>query len=70
MWILGDLRPLPAAAVAGLQNEIGLALLEAMHEAEISDPEQARVYAAWLAWGPPPRETRYNRAPSGDGGWR
>ena len=67
---MGDLRPLPADVIAGLQNEIGLALQEAMHEAEIADPEQARVYAAWLAWGPPPRETRYNRAPSGDGGWR
>ena len=65
-----DLRPLPAAALAGLQNEIGLVLLEAMHEAEICDPERARVYAAWLSWGPPPRETRYNRAGGGDGGWR
>ena len=67
---MGDLRPLPADVIAGLQNEIGLVLQEAMHEAEIVDPEQARVYAAWLAWGPPPRETRHNPAPSGDGGWR
>ena len=64
------MEPLPAPALRDLQNEIGLALLEAMHEAEIADPEQARVYAAWLAWAPPPRETRYNRAPVGDGGWR
>ena len=63
-------EPLPAPALRDLQNEIGLALLEAMHEAEIADPEQARVYAVWLAWGPPPRETRYNRAPAGGGGWR
>jgi hypothetical protein len=67
---LGDLRPLPAAVLTGLQNEIGLALLEAMHEAELVDPEQARVYAVWLAWGPPPCETRYNPAPVGGGGWR
>ena len=64
------MEPLPAPALRDLQNEIGLALLEAMHEAAIADPEQARVYAAWLAWGPPPRETRYNRAPVGDGWWR
>ncbi len=64
------MAPLPNAALRDLQNEIGLALLEAMHEAELCDPDRARVYAAWLSWGPPPRETRYNRAPAGDGGWR
>ena len=67
---MGDFRPLPADVLAELQNEIGLVLLEAMHEAEIADPERARVYAAWLSWAPPPREMRYNPAPVGDGGWR
>ena len=63
------MEPLPAPALRDLQNEIGLALLEAMHEAEIADPEQARVYAAWLAWGPPPRETRYHPPRLAAGGW-
>lgn len=62
--------PLPADALRGLQNEIGLVLQEAMHEAELSDPEQARVYAAWLSWAPSPHETRYNPPRVGDGGWR
>jgi hypothetical protein len=64
------MAPLPDAVLRDLQNEIGLALLEAMHEAELCDPDRARIYAAWLSWGPPPRETRYNPAPAGDGGWR
>lgn len=63
-------EPLPANALRGLQNEVGLVLMEAMHEAEIVDPERTRVYAAWLSWAPPPRETMYNPAPAGDGGWR
>ena len=64
------MRPLPHHVLLGLQNEIGLTLLEAMHEAELVDPDLARVYAQWLSWGPPPKETRYNRHTNNDGGWR
>lgn len=64
------IRPLPPKTVSDLQNEIGLALLEAMHEAELTDPERAMVYRDWLSWGPPPIETRYNRHTNNEGGWR
>ena len=63
------LEPLPADVLRELQNAIGLALLEAMHEAELADPGLARVYAVWLSWAPVPRETRYNPGPRRDGGW-
>ncbi len=65
------MRPLPPKTVSDLQNEIGLALLEAMHEAELTDPDLARTYRDWLSWGPPPKETRYNQLSShNNGGWR
>ncbi len=64
------MKPLPPHALHYLQNEIGLELLEAMHEAELTDPDLARTYAVWLSWGPPPKETRYNRPLPRDGGWQ
>lgn len=64
------MKPLPSHALHILYNEIALELLEAMHEAELTDPDLARIYRVWLSWGPPPKETRYNRRSPNDGGWQ
>jgi len=62
--------PIPTHALQTLYNEIALELLEAMHEAELTDPDLARTYRDWLSWGPPPHETRYNRHTNNNGGWQ
>ena len=64
------MRPLPTEALHTLYNEIAFELLEAMHEAELTDPDLARTYRVWLSWGPQPKETRYNRRAPNNGGWQ